>query len=179
MSKTTTSSNWGAKRGIDMSGQAGFGARATLYYFFNFDNSDEFTFIFGNVGIGLSLGAGGGDLKTAVGRSILGVKRLFSGWKTISAPPVPSGFYQRISANRPFSADDLDLSRGTEWAIALRVGPGGYAVSVSASPVFVPRPVSGAVVNNDWFTGQVFTGLDFGGGIAGSFQPYGVWMLIP
>jgi len=172
MAKSTKSSNWGVSRGAGVSGEVGLGGRATQYEFRNFDTGENFSFLFGSMGLGISVGLSGAQKLL-----IKAAQRVFKLKKATSSLSASS--YKKITVNRPFSAEDLDLSRGAEMAAGATAVVGVSWTRISAMPFWTSSaPTSGAIVNNDWFTAQDVFGADLGAGASAALQPYGIWMLV-
>ena len=162
MATGTNSSNWGAVSIVSASGGVGLNASGTIYLFRNHDNGDKFLFLLADLGIGGSLGIKSKKIADLV-------KRILN-----SAAIYDSSSYSTITANRAFSADDLNLARGAEASADVALIAGYNATVISAFPFFSGAP-SSDVVNNDYFTGAYVGGWQIGVGIGAAYRFYGLW----
>lgn len=167
MSVYTKSEDWGAFSVASATGAFGLGARGTVYVFRNFDNANKFLFLLADLGVGFSVGFRLNQLIRNFAKTLLSNKDL-----------VNPDSYTRITANRPFSASDLDWSPGAEATAGVAAGlVGCSATSVSAWPFFQGAPRPGEEVNNDYFTGQViYSTNDIGLSASASYQFLGRWV---
>jgi hypothetical protein len=161
MGTSTNSTNWGAIGTVSASGGLGLNASGTIYLFRNHDNGDKFLFLLADLGLGGSLGITTKKIKTLV-KTILNSHALYD---------VRS--YSDIPANRPFSADDLNLARGAEATASAAVVAGYSATVISGFPFFTGAPDGEA--NHDYFTGANVSGYQIGVGVGAAYRFYGMW----
>lgn len=166
MSELTQSSSWGAFSVASANATLALGVRGTIYVFRNFDNGDRYLFLLADLGFGLSLGLRVNQLVRNIAKNLMSDKNFNN-----------PGSYTKFTANKPFSASDLNLSPGGEATIGITVLVAGCsATAVSAWPFFQGPPKSGEV-NNDYFTGQViYSTTDIGLSVSGAYQFMGRWI---
>ena len=167
MSIYTKSSEWGAFSVASANTAFGLGARGTVYVLRNFDNADKFLFLLADLGFGFSVGARLNQLIRNLAKTLMSDKDF-----------VNPNSYTKITANKPFSASDLNWSPGAEATIGITVLLAGCsATSVSAWPFFQGAPAPGEEVNNDYFTGQViYSTNDIGLSATAAYQFLGRWV---
>src|SRR3954454_15801807 len=158
MATETVSSNWGAVGVFSLSGQAGLGAKGTLYVFRNSDTGESYLFALIDLGFGLSLGFKLSQYIRTVYKAILSNKNL--------ADPAS---YTPIPVNVPYSADDLHFAQGAEASVGAVVGVlAASTTAILAWPLFRGEPQPGEV-NNDYFSGaQIQSSTDLGLSLGGS-----------
>src|SRR4051812_38164284 len=128
MAVETSSTNWGAIGIIGISSGIGINVSGTIYLFRNHDNSDRFLFALADLGIGGSFGFKSDKIATLV-KTILGKASLGD----------MSGF-TKITANKSFSASDLNLARGAEATVGAASLAGYSATTISAFPWTISAP---------------------------------------
>lgn len=167
MSINTPSRNWGAYAVAGANAALGLGARGTIYIFNNFDTSDKFIFLLADLGFGFAIGPRLNQGVRNLGRAALSSKSFYD----------PNS-YTKITANREFSAGDLNWSPGAEMTIGVAVLLAGLsATAISAWPFFDGPPRPGVEVNNDYFSGQVIYNTNDVGLSAGvAYQFIGRWV---
>ena len=167
MSVYTKSDDWGAFSVATANGALGLGVRGTIYTFRNFDNANKFLFLLADLGFGFQVGVRINQLVRNIARGLMSNKDF-----------VNPDSYTKITANKAFSASNLDWSPGAEATIGIAaVLAGCSATKVSAWPFFQGAPAPGEEVNNDYFTGQViYSTNDIGLSAAAAYQFLGRWV---
>ena len=163
----SASSNWGAFSVASANTSFGLGARGTIYALRNFDTGERYLFLLADLGFGFSIGARINQVVRNLAKSLLNDKNFSN----------PSS-YTKITANRPFSASDLNFSPGAEATIGIAIlAAGCSATAISAWPFFQGAPQPGQEVDNDYFTGSViYSSNDIGLSASAAYQFLGRWV---
>ena len=167
MSANTQSDQWGAFSVASANATLGLGVRGTVYVFRNFDNAEQFLFLLADLGFGFSVGV-------RLNQAIRNLAKAILSNKDFANP----NSYTRITANKAFSANDLDWSPGAEATIGITALLAGCSATlISAWPFFHELPQPGVEVNNDYFTGQViYSNNDIGLSASAAYQLLGRWV---
>jgi hypothetical protein len=167
MSVYTKSDDWGAFSVASANGSLGLGVRGTVYVFRNFDNANKFLFLLADLGFGFSIGYRLNQLIRNLAKTVMSNKDF-----------VNPDSYTKLTANRSFSASDLNWSPGAEATAGVAAGMVGFSVTtISAWPFFQGAPEPGKEVNNDYFTGQeIYSTNDFGLSATAAYQFIGRWV---